>query len=184
MRTEHRSTDILALAKELNDVVHVLRRVASRMSDLGLEVVSIHANTASNKHLRALWDWAQRVDADAEMQFRAFSKEHQPGKLPPAGNGSVKSTPAIQSVTKPSVPKAAAGKSVAKPVLKSAGKSSTGKAAVANTKPAKAATAKPPAKPVAMKSPAKSKSTGKVAATKPAAPKTVATKAPKAKPAG
>jgi len=74
MRTEQTASDLKKIAGELAEVVEVLRSIAGRMERERLPCLLLHANTATNKHLRALWDWSRKVDADADVQFRAFEQ--------------------------------------------------------------------------------------------------------------
>lgn len=72
MRTEHAADDLDRIAQELTEVLEALQRIAGRMREERMPALSLHANTATNKHLRALWDWSKKTEADADMQFRAF----------------------------------------------------------------------------------------------------------------
>jgi hypothetical protein len=120
------------------------------MTTLQMASLSIHANTATNKHLRALWEWARRVEADAETQFRLHEKKR------------------AAATTRPHVHKTIAGP--AKPTAKSEAKQSGARKSGSIKTGAKSAApvAHPPVRKAAATT-RKSKSVAKIPAAKPRA---------------
>jgi hypothetical protein len=74
MRTEQTPADLERISQDLAEVQEVLHGIVTRMKTEGVPALLLHANTANNKHLRALWEWSKKIETDAELQFRAFAQ--------------------------------------------------------------------------------------------------------------
>jgi|GEM_PF-2165173 len=74
MRTEQTADNLDEVCRDLSEVVQTLQSIAGQMRKENLPCLLLHTNTATNKHLKALWDWSRKIEADAEVQFRAFHR--------------------------------------------------------------------------------------------------------------